>query len=373
MDTITTEDIQLVNRLCSRYYTGNTMSSNSTESERSHFKKVKEKLKSIAEYFANRYESKGGPFTVSVSPEHNPITRGTTCHNVWSCIFKGAENKQYAAQISFVVDRDLEHVNLGFYFGRASSRTLTDSRKKEYEERLRVLGRSLADFLTNDEATRSACNSLLDLGFVPYSDGSIVTLDDWIEIIRENPARSQITVRVRPNELGVIDNSVLDYYIAEVIFLMDALTAENRSPQSRHIQPLTPQQSAKRAERLAEIGNKGELYVLGLEKTRLNSLGFDTSDYPKHVALESTTYGYDICSLDEDKKEIFIEVKTTTRTRTDIKSRRFNLSSNEYRIFQKEGERYRLFRVYNVENEPSYEVLDLKEVNREPDGYLCNY
>ena len=40
------------------------------------------------------------------------------------------------------------------------------------------------------------------------------------------------------------------------------------------VKPLTPEQSAKRAERLAEIGNKGELYIMECERSRIKKNGF---------------------------------------------------------------------------------------------------
>ena len=45
---------------------------------------------------------------------------GTNFKRVWSGIFKGAENKQYAAQISFVMNPNEACLDVGFYFGRAS-------------------------------------------------------------------------------------------------------------------------------------------------------------------------------------------------------------------------------------------------------------
>ena len=43
------------------------------------------------------------------------------------------------------------------------------------------------------------------------------------------------------------------------------------------------------------------------EREKLKALNLKTPDYPKHVALESTAYGFDVLSLDENEKEIFIE------------------------------------------------------------------
>ena len=56
--------------------------------------------------------------------------------------------------------------------------------------------------------------------------------------------------------------------------------------------PLTPEQHAKRAERLAQIGLKGELFIMDSEKNKLKQAGITDTYYPKHVALESMSSGY---------------------------------------------------------------------------------
>src|SRR5688500_16159899 len=103
MKPITHEDLSLINTLKSRTYTGLSLSSNSSEAERHNLKTIKKKLKDITEYYAHKYNGVYGPFETSIS-SGNPITRSNTFNNVWGGIFKGASNKQYAAQISFVMD-----------------------------------------------------------------------------------------------------------------------------------------------------------------------------------------------------------------------------------------------------------------------------
>ena len=196
--------------------------------------------------------------------------------------------------------------------------------------------------------------------------------DEWTSAIRETPENSQIIAKIYPNDFGVIENSTLDFYVAQIAFLMSAISSEGDTS-IPIIKPLTPEQSAKKAERLAEIGNKGELFIMNNETSKLRSLEFNDSDYPKHVALESTAYGYDIASLDKNKEEIFIEVKTTTRSLDDSSSKHFFLSSHEYKTYEKNKSKYKLYRVYDIENTPSFEELDLKNIKREADGYICKY
>ena len=141
----------------------------------------------------------------------------------------------------------------------------------------------------------------------------------------------------------------------------------------RIIEPLTPEQSAKKAERLAQIGLKGELFIMKYEKEKLVSLGINDINYPRHVALESMCFGYDVLSLDEFNNEIYIEVKTTTRSKEDKYSKTFFISTNEYKVFSDNKSRYKLYRVYDVENSPTTEILDLNNIKIKPDGYICEY
>ena len=140
-----------------------------------------------------------------------------------------------------------------------------------------------------------------------------------------------------------------------------------------HFKPLTPEERAKQAERRALIGNKGEKFVMKHEKDRLHSLGIKDKNYPKHVALESMSHGYDILSIDENNSEIYIEVKTTTRAKDDSNSKWFYLSTNEYNKFNMDKPKYRLYRIYNIENEPELDIVNLDSVTKKPDGYIINY
>ena len=139
------------------------------------------------------------------------------------------------------------------------------------------------------------------------------------------------------------------------------------------IKPLTPEQRAKQAERFSQIGLKGELYVMKYENERLKKLNIKIKDYPRHVALESMSYGYDILSKDENLQDIYIEVKTTTRTKEDKNSKQFFISTNEFDVFSDNKERYRLYRVSDIENLPSLELLDLGQLNKRTDGFIVEY
>lgn len=139
------------------------------------------------------------------------------------------------------------------------------------------------------------------------------------------------------------------------------------------LKPPTPEQRAKQAERLAQIGLAGEIYVLEQEKNKLQRLNLQIKGYPQHVALESTQYGYDVLSLDESGSEIYIEVKTTTRKKEDPNSRKFYISNYEIETFENNQTTYKLYRVYDIENSPSFEELDLAALDKKTDGYIIEY
>src|ERR1041384_399589 len=150
MDPITLVDLVLINNLSSRIYSGNRLRSNATEDEKAHLVKVKHKLKSIADYFSRKYEPVYGPFRTDVASGNDIAIGGTNLKRVWSGIFKGASNKQYAAQISFVMNTEEACLDVGFYFGRASSHSLTSDQRRVLEKQLNNLGTSLSDAITTE-------------------------------------------------------------------------------------------------------------------------------------------------------------------------------------------------------------------------------
>lgn len=372
MEEITKGDLLLINNLSKRTYSGNQILSKASMSEKEQLDRIKKKLKELAYYFSEKYSDTYGPFEPSVITGNDIAIGGTRIKRIWSGIFKGGKEKQYAAQISFVIDPIETCLNVGFYFGRASGHSKNKEERIKLEGQLRNLGISLSNCISNDLKFRQHYLELFDYEFLAYSVGENVTSLEWPQLIRENAKSSQIVARIWPNNFDVIENSKIDSVVSQVIFLMGGISNEDTNLKPI-IKPLTPEQRAKQAERLAEIGNKGEIFIMKCEKEKLRSLGLNYIDYPKHVALESATYGYDIASLDENNIEILIEVKTTMRKIDDLNSRLFFISSHEHNVYNKDKKRYKIYRVYDVENSPSYEILDLENVSKEADGYICKY
>lgn len=370
MEQITRTDLELINDLSARVYSCNTLSSNATDKEKILFFCAKKKLKALASLLAKKYNSQYGPFVSDVS-SGNPLTRGGRLNRLWSVFFKGSYNKQYAAQISFVMNPSEPCLEVGFYFGLASAHNLSSVQKNKLENNLKLLGKNLANAITHNDSVRLHYDSLFEYGFYPYSQGKCINKKDWIQRIQNNPINSQIIAKIYPNDLDVIEISTIDAYVAQVVFLMNCI--ENSSGDIM-LPPQTPTQRTKRAERLAQIGLEGELFILRQEENRLKRQSLPLKNkYPRHVSLESDSFGYDILSLDELGTEVYIEVKTTTFKKDDSGAKIFFLSSHEFDFYKNNKAQYKLYRVYDVENSPYYEELNIEEMEVSPDGYIMRY
>lgn len=103
------------------------------------------------------------------------------------------------------------------------------------------------------------------------------------------------------------------------------------------------------------LGLLGEEFIIKYEKQRLISLGEgDLADHIEHVSqTQGDSAGFDILSFDENKKEKFIEVKTTQLG----KESPFYFTRNELGLSRKKSDRYNLFRVFNFKRKPRFYQL----------------
>ena len=95
-------------------------------------------------------------------------------------------------------------------------------------------------------------------------------------------------------------------------------------------------------ERDREIGRRGEEIVYMLEKVRLRKAGFQ-EDHVVWVSNEYPASNFDIESVDDDGKKLFIEVKTTTGS-----DGKFHWSKPEFQLALQAQDQYILYRVYLV-------------------------
>lgn len=95
-------------------------------------------------------------------------------------------------------------------------------------------------------------------------------------------------------------------------------------------------------------GLSGEEWVLKEEILKLEGWGKKTlSERVKQVSVvEGDGLGYDILSFDEDGKELYIEVKTTTGNFDQP----FFITANEMECSRRNSDKYRLYRVYQFDS-----------------------
>ena len=105
------------------------------------------------------------------------------------------------------------------------------------------------------------------------------------------------------------------------------------------------------------LGERGEEFVLRLEKRRLATLGRE--DLADEVEWTSKTRGdgagYDIRSFNTaTDRELFIEVKTTNSG----KYQPFMISDNEVAFSEEHQDQYSLYRLFQFKNDPKLFTLE---------------
>lgn len=110
-----------------------------------------------------------------------------------------------------------------------------------------------------------------------------------------------------------------------------------------------------------EVGRRGEELIYLHEMERVKQLGYHESRV-KWVAINNPTADYDILSVDDDGKDIWIEVKSTTGT-----DGRFQWSRAEFLRAVNKRDRYILWRVYEADTRKPR-----KKSFRDPVGRLIN-
>jgi len=369
---ITSSDITLVKRLDTITYHKLTMNGEVSKEDQSTLADLKNRLKRISDNFKGKYDQQYGIFR-SEQARGNPIGRSKRLRKVWSGIYKGTSNKQYSAQISFVINTINDCLDVGFYFGRASSHQLSLETKIKLERDLKQLGSKLVDEINTNQEVNNIYTSLFDFGFKAEIDDERVSPDQWLANASNDPAYSSIVFGLRPNSHGYIDLATIDVYVSLVLPLMSIIPEnidETQQNQNRgEIKALTPEQRAKQAERRALIGLHGEEYAMEYEKRRIAFFNNNIDIYPCHKALISDDLGYDILSYNENQTILFIEVKTTTRLRGDPLSKEFYLSASEYLFYTINSNNYKLYRVYDIYGNPEIEIIDLSTIRLSITGY----
>ena len=120
---------------------------------------------------------------------------------------------------------------------------------------------------------------------------------------------------------------------------------------------LTPEELEAVRRRCAEIGDRGEYFVLQYEKKRLRKAGKPAlANKVDWVSRRAVGRGYDISSFNSDGAPRLIEVKSTTG-----KSRTFLISDNEWKVAAAKEREYYIYRIVNVEK-----AAEVQQIVRDP-------
>jgi hypothetical protein len=95
---------------------------------------------------------------------------------------------------------------------------------------------------------------------------------------------------------------------------------------------------------IRQLGEKGEEFVVSLERERLTAAGrSDLAAAVTWVAKTDDGRGYDVLSFESDGPKLLIEVKTTTGTEHTP----FYVTANELAASKHHGSSYCLYRVFD--------------------------
>lgn len=130
----------------------------------------------------------------------------------------------------------------------------------------------------------------------------------------------------------------------------------------------------KKAKQQKKLGYAGEIAVFEYErKSLIEHERTDLAAKVRHVSLDDGDgAGYDILSFEPDGKTKYIEVKTTTGSKTTP----FIITSNELAFSQAESDNYMIYRLYEFAKAPEirfYKLIgDMREsLNLKPQQYIA--
>lgn len=276
---------------------------------------------------------------------------------VWAAFYVG-ENKRVSPQIYAhynIQNQPNPTIDIGFSFGF--------DKKSEI---LKKIGKDLATYLT---INKSVFQSLEEAGFTAYkgdwNQTNQISFDNWLKEININPA----TCRIVKSFQCDVSREEIKKTISKVIFFFNVIKNDKliESPQLNKIK--TKEERMAEYERNLDIGEKGEEWVFEQEKAKLAKNGKKKTKYPIWESKNSDNAGYDICSLNKEGEEIYIEVKTTSYPKTDPRSKTFQMSKNEYDTMQNCKEHYYIYRVYDIDVKKSCDVFKASNLEFTPSNY----
>jgi Protein NO VEIN, C-terminal len=192
---------------------------------------------------------------------------------------------------------------------------------------------------------------------------------DWFEPYDPLPGPSEelrAAVAVKMGRGARVSDSLAAYADAalaapgtQLLSFADVLvpppSSSQPSKRSRGVRIVGGSTSALDDFRRSQLGDAGEEWVVRLEKRRLKELGLGRyADRVEWVSRDSDRYGYDIKSFRADRREMWIEVKTTTR---GIKTP-FFITKHEVETSVEHPDKYSLYRVHGWARRPRIYTLD---------------
>ena len=229
-------DIDIVKRLKAKKYANNSMGSDGES-----IKTIRNKLRAIVSQLFEKFNAEYGDFQIATS-SGNPLSRGGVVNRPWATLYKGSDRKQYAAQITIGIDVDAGCLDVGFYFGKASSHDIVGREKIKYEKIQEAIAQKIVNNIRANAEISCRYNSLGDLGFIYSSNHKSVTSNQWLIDAFASPKQCQIYAQIYPDsEDRVINFSTIDYFVSQIIFLMKCIDSSKVL-----LPPLTPEQWAKK-------------------------------------------------------------------------------------------------------------------------------
>jgi len=365
---ISFEDYSFLEELCAREYTSNSMLSNASNTEHNRYLEIQYTLKRISRLFWEDFFDSDNSLKCDGS-SRNPINRAGNLKWPWSCVYRGS-NKQFGAQISIIFEPKQKCMKVGFFFGEASCRNM---KKADIEKELKNMERMAQNLKNNIKSNYELSEQFLileNLGFVFYSNGNKQDPMSWLSSVVKNPVGAHITAPITLSEHNVITVDTFKNYYYQIGFLLSIIDS-NIIPKRRkyHISIETRKRQLDMFDR---IGKKGEEYIMQVEREKLERMNV-FEKYPMQVSLDDDSCGYDILSLDENRKEIFIEVKSTVLQKRSKESNLFYMTENEWKTYEEKGKQYILLRVYDVDGAISHEPVNLENVKKRPKEYVVEF
>lgn len=212
-----------------------------------------------------------------------------------------------------------------------------------------------------------------------YNDMNHLTYDQIIENIigsfEEKDIKAQQAIELINNVLKENDAKEESTYLLKEIDIPKVKRKVYKQLSSKRVSKID---YIKKAKKDAKIGLTGEELVLAFEKDKmLKNNREDLVDKIDWVSSYDDSRGYDILSFEFDEAgkehEIYIEVKTTEEGEKSS----FFISSNEIKTMQAKKEKYWIYRVSKVNEDPVFYRINGKEICNtfeiEPYIYIANF